>query len=255
MKDGPNKDTATIEVSLGRPCILIIDDDEDFLESARELFSARGFDVDTAATPEAATKILKGNRNDKYQVVATDTFFDTLSHIKGDEFVLENPSLFGRAKTVVITGGDWLTFERRQKLENAGVSLLEKSPTLVKKLEEITETENQKQAKEISMVIAKETAPRVQQLTGRSVDVTVVSGLPRSTSALSDVMIGRLKGTLVSWLKSRTDLDSPILAYGQTVYSANEMADEVPKETMVGLAHVTMLLKEFEYSLKIDRDN
>lgn len=253
MSDLAERNVATIQVSLGRPRILIVDDDEDFLQSAQELFSARGFDVDTARTPEAATKMLKENGEDKYQVVATDINFGGSSDINGDQFVLQNPSLFGKAKTVVFTGGAWLTPERRKRLENAGISFLEKSPSLVHNLEELTEMENQKQTSDILTIVT----ARIEELTGRRVSAKVMAAptASRATLSMSDIVGGELKRTLVGWLRSRDEPDRPILAYGKRTYSANEMAEEVPNETQAGLAHVQMLVREFNQSLASDMDD
>ncbi len=242
MKGTEKKDVAMIEVSLARPCILIVDDDERFLEGAREFFSSQGYEVDTARTPDEAAQILKESGDVKYQLIAVDINFGDLSKTRGDEFVLQNKSLFGGAKIVAFTGAGWSSSPRRKELQKEGVSLLEKSPGLTKILELITQEESQKRVSDIAL--------RVEELVGQHVAVKVV---PAATVPMpSDMLMEELKLILVNWLRSRSDPEEPILYYGKRVYSANDMAEEVPNETEVGFAHVQMLVSEFKHSLGID---
>ncbi len=228
-----------IEVSLPRPSILIVDDDQAFLESAQEFFSSQGYRADTARTPDEAAQMLKEGEG-KYQLIAMDINFGELSKTRGDEFVLQNKSLFDRAKIVIFTGAGLSASKRLNELEKEGVYLLEKSPSLTKTLELLTQEESQKQADNITTLI--------KDLIGQSVGVKVAAA-PNSKQDLSDLIKERLKETLVKWLRSRSHPSEPILFYNNSVYSANQLAEEVSNETEVGLALMQMLLSEFENSL------
>jgi hypothetical protein len=60
---------------------------------------------------------------------------------------------------------------------------------------------------------------------------------------------------VVNWLQSRGELDKPVFSYGDDVYSANDLITEVKKESNVGLAHIEMMVKEFESSLEVNEDD
>jgi CheY-like chemotaxis protein len=244
-----------IAVSLTRPRILIVDDDEDFLKGSREYFSGRGCEVDTARTPEEAKKILQEEGANNYQLIVTDYYFGGLSKITGDKFARENRHLLGKTKVVIISGAAGLTQDIRKKLKEAETLFLEKSPVLKTRLKEITEEETEKRASDIEKVVKAEVAPHIEKLTGRPVDVKVMTGPPRYVKhALTDLAVESMKQTLIKWLKSRGELDEPVLVYGKHVYSANDMIKQVEDETEVGLEHVRMLLGEFESTLEIDED-
>lgn len=258
---------ARIEVSLPIPYILIVDDDEKFLRKAREFFVARKFGVDTARTPEEAKSLIEVNGPDKYLLVATDIDFADLSRIRGDNFVLENRDLFGKAKKVVISGGQWLNAERRKELEAAGISFQTKAPSLPQTLAEITKAESQRREHDLHRIIQK----AAERITGVSAHIKVAAQGSVGTAAatalapapktaekktqqpLNEFVLGRLKRTMIKWLKTRREPDKPVLAYGRQVYSANDLVVEVDEETNVGLAHVKMLLEEFEHSLGLDK--
>jgi len=252
-----------IAVSIPRPRILIIDDDEKFLEGARDYFSMCGYDVDTAFTPEEAKQILEDKGKDKYQVIITDDNFGKLSKTKGHQFVLENQALFGKAKTVIISGAEQPTLAVLKQLENAHTLFFEKNTTLQAKLVEITERESQKRTAVIESIVVNETARRIAEITGRPVGVTIRGAgaaaapalAPESKRSLSESVGNRLKGTLIKWLRTRSEPDRPVLAFGKRTYSANDLIAEVSNETDVGLAHVQMLLGEFEHSLRIEEDD
>lgn len=244
-----------IAVSLARPYILIVDDDETFLEGSRDYFSTCGCDVDTARTPEEAKKILQREGENKYQLIVTDYDFGGLSKIKGDKFIRENRHLLGKTKTVIISGAAGMTDEIRKKLREADALFLEKNPVLKTRLKEITQEENEKLAINLERVVKKEVAPRIEKITGRAVDIKVVTTSPSHIKhPVYDLAVDSLKQTLIKWLKTRGELDEPVLAYGKNIYSANDMIKQVEAETEVGLEHVRMMLDEFEYSLEIDED-
>jgi CheY-like chemotaxis protein len=246
-----------IEISVDRPSMLIIDDDEKFLEKASEFFSDLGFSVETARTPEDAEVLLKQNN---YQIVLTDVNFGRLSKTTGDNFVMDNGPLFGKAKRVVISAGEWLTPQRRNQLEEAGISFVEKA-TLPQRLTEIKRAQDEKWANDIQRVFEQETVPSIEKLTGRSIKFQLraataaapaLTPVPKAKAVISELATDSLKRTVINWLSTRGDLDEPVFAYGDRVYSANDLIGEVEADTAVGFEHVQMLLKEFEYSLEID---
>lgn len=242
-----------IAVSLARLCILIVDDDETFLEGARDYFATCGCDVDTARTPEEATEILQREGEYKYQLIVTDYDFGMLSKTKGDKFVRENQPLFGKAKIVVISGAVGITREVRRKLKEAETLFLEKNPILNTKLKALTQEENEKRATDLKRVVKTELVPRIEELTGRPVDIKISA--PQPDLPLSEVALDRLKGTIINWLKSRRERDDPVFAYGKGIYTANEMIKHVEDETSIGRDHIMMLLEEFEYSQGTNDDD
>jgi CheY-like chemotaxis protein len=243
-----------IAVSLALPRILIVDDDKAFLDGARDYFASCGFDVDIALTPDAGKRILEERGKDYYQLIVTDYDFGD-EHIKGDAFVRENRHLFGKSKIAIISGAAGLTQQIRTQLREAQDLFLEKSPRLTTKLKDLTQVESAKRANEIETVI-KEMAPRIEKLTGEPVDVKFVSGhAPLLQEPLFDVA-KRMKQVFLRWLRTRGELDEPVLAYGKNLYSANQLIEHVEDETEVGLAHMRMLLKQFEYySLEVNGDD
>lgn len=247
-----------IRVSIPRPRVLLIDDDKHFLERASEHFVDQGYDVDLARTPELAEPLLAQN---EYQLVAADINFGTLSRTSGDRFVIENRHLFGKAKRVLISAGTWLTRERERQLESAEISFVEKAATVPEDLAKITEAEKVKRAKEIEDVVRKQTVEEIEEITGTQVNVVMSSHAVTGVVAamvpargtirdLREVTIQRMKRSLVRWLQTRGNLDEQVFAYGANMYTANQMIDEVQKESPVGIEHIEMMLQEFEDSLE-----
>ncbi|MCA1619214.1 MAG: response regulator [Acidobacteria bacterium] len=240
-----------ITVSLPNPRILLVDDDISFLRGLRDYFSASGYDVDTARTPEEALQLIQEAGTRSYQLVITDLDFGDLSQIEGDQFLLQNLSLFRGALTAVISGTSDLTVDRRLRLEEAEIHFLQKSPETAGKLEEIAEEAKQRRATDIAAILAEVVTPRVEERIGGLLSIEIMPlAAPSVASRYADV----LKGVVIDWLKAREDLDAPIFMYGTQVYSANELAEEVRRETKVGLAHVALLLDEFQSFLGKGQD-
>jgi CheY-like chemotaxis protein len=246
-----------IEILIERPQMLIIDDDTNFLEAAGEFYTDCGFDVITVRTPEDAEKLLKSGS--EYQVVLADINFGSSSRIAGDDFVIDNRSLFGKAKCILISAGAWLTDQRIKQLEEADISFVTKT-----RLQTHVVDLSQEETKDIKQVIQLETVPRIQKITGRKVTVAIagatgtaatlppaVATTSRAWSLVPEPLMVRLKRTLIHWLSTRGELDKPVFFYGDKVYSANDLIKEVEQETQVGLDHIMMLYTQFEHSLEI----
>jgi CheY-like chemotaxis protein len=247
-------DVATIKVSLDRPSILVVDDDDTFLESVQDYFSSIGYETDTANTPEAALQILRKNEEGKYQLIATDLDFGDLSDTRGDQFILNNRALFGDAVTVVITG-NWLKAKRGKWLEEAGIYLLEKSPGLFAELEDFAQHAKQKLANDIATIVAKVTESQIEKLTSKHISFSISHGDVPSSTSLPEFATKTLKRTLVAWLEVRSNPDKPAFLYGNNIYSAKQLAEEVSLETDVGKAHILMLLSEFQHFLGINQND
>jgi CheY-like chemotaxis protein len=251
-----------IRVSVPRPRVLLIDDDQYFLNRACDYFADQGYDVDLARTPEEAEPLLEQN---DYQLVAADINFGTLSKISGDRFVIENRQLFGKAKRVLISAGTWLTPEKKRELESAEIAFVEKAATVPEDLAKITEAEGAKRAKEIKDVVLKQTMSEIGEITGTVVNFVMSSHTATgvapamvqgrgTTRDLREVTVQRMKRSLVGWLRTRGSLNEEVFAYGDKMYSAAEMIDHVEKETPVGIEHIDMMFKEFEESLESETD-
>lgn len=247
-----------IEIRAEDPKMLIIDDDQPFLDGATDFFSRRGFVVTTVRTPESAEKLLADGNT--YQIVLTDVNFGKLSNIQGDDFVKENRSLFGKAKCVVISAGEWFTAERRRQFEEAGISFADKG-RLEAPVIQISQEENERVARDIRQVIELQ-LPAIEKITGRKITAVPVSGAiaagvaparaPQTQREVPSRLMEGLKRTVIQWLKTRGDLDLPVFSYGDKIYSANSLITEVETESEVGFDHIMMLYKDFEHSVETD---
>lgn len=234
-----------ITIPMSTPRVFVADDDQEFLEGSEDYLSSCDFDVNTAQTPEQARQILEENvrqERDDFHVAAIDVNYGDL--VKGDIFVRKYRHLLGKAKVVLFSGE--IGEVERKKLEAEGFVVLDKSRTLLKQLAELVHEESRKRADEIERLIMDEVAPRIKERTGMEVRPKL--------NPLNKPVFNSFKRTLIRWLRSRDEPDRPVLAYGKHVYSANEMAVEVERETEVGVKHVLMLLREYEHSLRIDKD-
>ena len=249
--------TTKIIVSLPRPRVLLIDDDKKFLERAEEYFVNLDYDVDLARTPEEAQPLLLKH---EYQLVAADIDFGNLSRTKGDRFVMDNSRLFGKAKRVLISAGEWLTPERRKQLADVDISFVPKAASVPERLSQITDEENAKRKKHIEDIV-RHHASEITQITGTAVKIVMSSHAATATSLapqparLRDVAVQRMKRSLIKWLQTRGNIDEQVFAYGDRVYSANEMIDQIERETPVGVSHIEMMLQEFEDSLEDEIDD
>jgi CheY-like chemotaxis protein len=240
-----------IVVSIPRPRVLVVDDDQSFLEGVRDYFSSHGYVVDTAPTPETAARLVQEGGPAKYHLVIADLNFGELSHTRGDQFLLQNRALFRDAAAAVISGEPDLTPERQQQLREAGIHFLQKSLGTVVRLNEIAGGAREKRASEIAAILAEQVTPRVKELTGSQPSVEFV---PRAASPYGSKLTDLFKGVIIDWLRRRGNPDTPVIVYGNRIFSANDLVEEVQAETEVGIAHVRMLLSEFENFLGDGRD-
>jgi hypothetical protein len=158
----------------------------------------------------------------------------------------------------VISAGEWFTEERKRQLQDAGISFADKT-RLEARVIQISQQENERWTKDIKKVIELETIPRIEKITGRRVTIAVGGATAAAAMALEPVrkpevpkpLMARLKRTLINWLQTRGDLDRPVFAYGDNVYSANSLITEVESESDVGFEHIMMLYSQFEHSLEI----
>lgn len=251
-----------ILISVPRPRVLLIDDDENFLKRAEDYFLDLEYDVDVARTPEEAQPLLLNNT---YQLVAADIDFGNRSRTRGDRFVMENAELFGKAKRVLISAGEWLTPERREQLSAVNISFVPKAASVPQRLSQITDAENAKRAKDIEDIVRKQTVHEIGQIMGTQVSLVMSSHAATGVAValaperapqrdLRQLAVERMKRSLIKWLQTRGNLDEQVFAYGDRMYSANEMIDQIERETPVGISHIGMMLQEFEDSLEGEID-
>lgn len=245
---------ATIEVMFPQETlvrVLVVDDDDLFLESLQSFFSSNNYSVDLAHTPEEAAQLLEDN---EYELVIADINFGDLSDVKGDKFILKNPKLFGRAKRVVVTG-EWLNPERYEVLKKAGIIFLGKEDEdFSTRLEEVAQEKAEERTKAIVRIVEREVAPSIQRFTGAAVAVKLAPVAP-ARPLPADVLKEELKQMFIEWLAAREDPDEPALAYGDGLYSAREMITQIEDETGVGLEHLRLLVGEIKYSLGLIEDD
>lgn len=240
-----------IVVSIPSLRVLVVDDDEAFLKGLRDYFSSHGYVVDTAPTPETAARLVQEGGPGKYHIIIADLNFGELSHTKGDQFLLQNRPLFRDAVAAIISGEPYLSLERQQQLQEAGIHFLQKSPGAAGTLKDLAGRAREKLASKIAAIFAEEFTPRFKDLTGSQPSVELV---PRAASSYGSKLTDLFKRVIIDWLHRKMLPDTPTFVYGNRVFSANELANEVQEETEVGLAHVRMLLSEFENFLGVDQD-
>lgn len=231
------------------PCVLLVDDDEAFLEGVRENFRARGYHVDTARTPEESERLYKEKKG-MYQLVVYDVNFSDSSEMKGDQFIERVDEIFGKSKKVLISGGEWLTQDRRRHLQETGITFLEKNHIVNERLAELTKHEVTEKQSNIEKILSPVRSD-IERKVGRPVHLKVVPSQQVAPDMLL-VVKESLKRTLIKWLKTRSEPHMPVFAYGNRVYSPNDMVVEIDRETEVGLEHIRMLFKVFEHSLGIE---
>ena len=255
---GPAQAVA-IEVSI-TPRILIVDDEQALLDSLKEFFIDRGYEVDTCLIPEEAQRLIEEKGPDYYQMVAFDADFKGLSSFSGEGFVINHPDLFGKAIKAIISAGTWYTDERRRDLESANIKFVAKSPKLGPNLVTIT----QAWMADVEQKVKTKTEELKAEMGGH-IDLKITlpvgtahppTGMPSFHAAaptgppvlsqVSEVGGSELKGALIAWLRSRTDRDKKVFKCGSAVYSTNEMIEHVEKETEVGLDHIRMMIGEFK---------
>lgn len=240
------------------PRILIVDDDIKLLAILKEFFLTRRYEVDTCQIPEDAQRLIEERGSDYYQIVAFDADFKGLSSFSGEDFVINNPHLFGKAIKTIISAGSWNTPERRKELESADIKFVEKSPKLGINLATIWMADMEKKVKTKTEELRAETGSHIDykiSLPSSAAQPSAAGPLhaaaplsPKFHSQLSEAIVD-LKGVLIEWLSTRREPDKKVFKCGATVYSANEMIEQVEKETEVGLEHIRMMIGEFKGSI------
>src|SRR6266404_6139354 len=228
--------------------VLVIDDDESFQTQMKEFFEELNCMVDVANSPEnARTHISRGH----YELVIADVNFDT-SRIKGDRFVLDNERTLGPARVVVVTGQGLDTIDRFKKLQRRGIDVYEKSnDDLVQNLEAIA----QEKFEERGATFLKSVKHSISSSLGEHVASTaVVEMSPLPVFEASSQLQDDLKQLLVDWLASRRTRDAPVLAFGTSMFTANEMIEEIQGDSEIGRAHVRMLVSEIKNCLGLVKD-
>ena len=243
------------------PRILIVDDDIDLLNSLKEFFLALRYEADICQIPEDARRLIEEKGPDYYQIVAFDADFRGLSSFSGEDFVINNPHLFGKAIKTIISAGSWYTEERRKELESANIKFVAKSPKLGPNLVTITQAwmaDVEQKVKIKTEELKAETGGHIDVIkitlpVGAGDPVTGAAPLhaaappgPPVPSQVSEVGGRELKGALIAWLRSRSDPDKKVFKCGSAIYSTNEMIEHVEEETEVGLDHIRMMIGEFK---------
>lgn len=231
--------------------VLVIDDDQEFLTEMQEFFSSNSCSVDSASSLDDAEKILKENH---YEIVIADVNFDKFSVVKGDRFVLKNQKLFGKAKVVVVTG-EGLSEERYNLLKQKGIDFLEKGEdNFSEELEEFAKKKVEERKNDIAELVQQTVNTSLGHCSETATVAVDTTSASQSSPEPLSLLMSELKQMLIEWLGTRDEPDEQLLAFGQHVYSANEMIDHIENETDIGLEHVRMLVGEIKYSLELDKD-
>ncbi len=230
--------------------VLVIDDEETFREQMKEFFESLNCMVDAASSPEQARSLVERNT---YEIVIADVNFDT-SKIRGDRFVLDNERRLGRAKVIVVTGQGLDTIEKFNKLEKRGIDVFDKGDDrLDKSLEAIAQQKLEEREAALLNSLKQSIS---SSLGGNAAGAAAVkmAVVPSPALDMSAQLQEELKQILISWLKTRSDRDTPVLAFGSKVLTANEMIEQIHGNSEIGLAHVRMLVSEIRNCLGLVGD-
>lgn len=221
--------------------LLVIDDEQASAESLKTRFEDLGYSVDIAESPERAKELL---RTTKYQLIICDQLFDA-PEITGDEFFLENESLIGNAKKIIITGQGLDRIGRRQELEKMGVPMFKKGKHTIDELKKIAGQALEEQRENLSSQL-REAVPSILQKRG---DLE-----PRSEEQWNyQRAIPLLKASeelLVDWLRSRQDPDRKGIFYAGQEFSPGMLISEIEHHTEVGEKYLGMYLAFLKHVVK-----
>ncbi len=217
--------------------ILLIDDESSVRDSQKQNLERLGFRVDVTKDPGSAKDMLA---RANYQMIIADVVFDNFP-IEGDQFILENEQLFQGARKVVITGKELERVQRRRELAQKGVMILEKGqPAFDGALERVASEKLEEQKNSL--------AARIQE---------AVPSILKSDKAQTEVPQGRMilanktREILVGWLKGRRDPARKGIFYAGREFSPNMLAEEIEKNSDVGLAYEDMFLDLVKHNLRI----
>jgi DNA-binding response OmpR family regulator len=230
--------------------VLIVDDEKPIRDGWERLFRENGFDTDTARDPEQAQSLLKDN---KYEIVIVDILFEKLP-VTGDQFIVENINLMKSATVVVVTGNDKNQIQKLDQLKNLGIEILGKGEVARKLLQIINEKLEERKG-ELAKIVGRMAGYTVRRaitnedFTVRESDRTMFDA-SRNKYAV-EYLVNELQKTLVNWFRTRQEPDKKSIVYGNRVFSANELANEVEHGTEIGREHLEGMIEVFKECLNI----
>lgn len=212
--------------------ILVVDDDVDFLKRVKVNFELNNFTtVDTATSPEKAVEYLKLNKN-LYHAVIADINFET-SEISGDEFVVNNIKLFGKARILVVTGIQENTYEILKQFKALDIPIQDKLDDGWRDV--------------ISEVIEETKKERIGDIQKKLQGIATVT----SIASISKTEIG-VKDLLLDWLNNSSNPEEGVFLMGGNALSAFDLVEQVEEGTPLGNRLFKMFVREIRRSLKLD---
>lgn len=200
--------------------VLYIEDDEFYRESISENFRDIGIDVDVVASPSEAVEKVNARR---YNLVVVDIQLN-VRDISGDEFVHRNRDVLQGADTIALTG------QRAEiKRKDVFTHIIDKGKEdeFFDHISEIFEEKKSEFAKRLSEAV-KELSDGTK---------TIIDEYPISKEELKV-----LEEQLLEQLHKLESRDEKAIIYQGRRYSVNDLINEVQSGSLVGKAHVRMML-------------
>lgn len=230
-----NKDKNVIMVTLPPIRVLLLDDDDGVRRSLGDDLEDAGFVVDRAETTNDAIAYLSGGS--KYLVAFIDIKLKS-TDITGDTFILENLDLLKQIKVAAITAEN-IHPERLAALVSHGVETIQKLPGLRKKLIEFVEVEIEKRGRRLTA--------NIQQSFASAGDELGAAPEGRKNTSFASM----LEHLLLDWLRSRAHPEKKKIYYAGTLYSYNDIAEEIEADTQLGQAHLSMMASLFMRTMNL----
>ena len=239
-----HSDQNYLRIPLPPPKVLLLDDDKKVRESLREDFAKKGIQADCVATTGEARSLLMAGHD--YKVIFVDIRLGE-SDDTGDKFILGNLKMLGSAKVAAITAEFYLNDmdpATLAKLVQVKVEVIPKrkgfSAKLVETVENVIAEEKRQMLTKIENLLRPDSPP------------TPVPPKPQQPPSLPGEFVMMLEQILLDWLRSRQHPDKKRVLHGGTLYSYNDIADEIEQGSELGKTHLKLMASLFMRTMSID---
>lgn len=229
---------ATAEFKIAIPAtglvrVLLVDDEPAMIRSLTRRLKSMACEVDAASTLAEASDLLQKNQ---YQLIVVDQIYG-LEELRGDEFLIQNESLMGDSKRVIITGNALDTIRHQEELKRKGILILEKGErSFLETIKNIIHQLFQQQQDLVSSRI-EAAIPRILKGTPH-----LESHTADTTKGAEFVVLEKVKELLIGYLLRLGQSDKTALLYRGKELSPRMLVDEIERGTDIGLEHMDMFL-------------
>lgn len=228
--------------------LLLIENEPEVARTLKGRFESVGCTVDIAEFPDQARTFLD---TEVYQIIVTDQGFGVMGP-NGDQFILENENLMGKARKIVITGNALEAIGRQAELKEKGIPIFEKGEVdFLEKLKAVIREAFNERKEAVSS--------RLREMVSLAFQEKAISSgpLPKSEVINEDdtglrLLLEKLQEMVISAFKrDGEDGDRQGIFYAGQELSPNELIDQIRRGTLVGRAHVDMFLNLVKHALEI----